>query len=59
MVAYGTPLKKGQNRIYSVHAQEVECLNKVKEHKRYEFGMKVNVWTMSHEDGRWVLSPTR
>jgi IS5 family transposase len=33
------------NKIYSVHAPEVECISKGKAHKRYEFGVKVSLVT--------------
>ena len=31
-----------KHKIYSVHAQEVECISKGKAHKRYEFGNKAS-----------------
>jgi IS5 family transposase len=34
-----------KNKLYSVHAPEVECISKGKAHKRYEFGVKVSVAT--------------
>jgi IS5 family transposase len=34
---------KGRNKLYSLHAPEVECISKGKAHKRYEFGVKVGV----------------
>ena len=34
---------KGRNKLYSLHAPEVECIGKGKAHKRYEFGVKVGV----------------
>lgn len=37
--------RKDRNKIYSIHAPEVECLAKGKTHKRYEFGVKVSVAT--------------
>ena len=40
-----------KNKIYSVHAPEVECLSKGKVHKRYEFGVKVSIATTSK--GGW------
>lgn len=40
-----------KNKLYSVHAPEVECLSKGKAHKRYEFGVKVSVATTSK--GGW------
>lgn len=32
-----------KNKLYSIHAPEVECISKGKAHKRYEFGVKVAV----------------
>jgi IS5 family transposase len=37
------------NKVYSVHAPEVECISKGKTHKKYEFGVKVGVVTTSRE----------
>jgi len=37
------------NKVYSVHAPEVECISKGKAHKKYEFGVKVGVVTTSRE----------
>jgi IS5 family transposase len=34
-----------KNKLYSIHAPEVVCINKGKSHKRYEFGCKVGVVT--------------
>lgn len=34
---------KSKNKLYSLHAPEVECISKGKAHKRYEFGVKVGV----------------
>jgi IS5 family transposase len=34
---------KSRNKLYSLHAPEVECISKGKAHKRYEFGVKVSV----------------
>ena len=45
--------KKDKNKIYSVHAPEVECISKGKAHKRYEFGCKVSVAATSK--GGWFL----
>ncbi len=40
------------NKIYSLHAPEVECIGKGKAHKPYEFGVKVSVaTTLSHAKG--------
>jgi IS5 family transposase len=33
------------NKLYSVHAPEVECICKGKSHKRYEFGVKASIAT--------------
>lgn len=43
-----------KNKLYSVHAPEVECIAKGKAHKRYEFGCKVSLATTSR--GNWVLA---
>ncbi len=34
-----------KNKLYSLHAPEVECINKGKAHKRYEFGVKASIAT--------------
>ncbi len=34
-----------RNKLYSVHAPEVECISKGKAHKRYEFGVKASIAT--------------
>jgi IS5 family transposase len=34
-----------KNKLYSLHAPEVECISKGKAHKRYEFGVKVGIVT--------------
>ena len=34
---------KSRDKLYSLHAPEVECISKGKAHKRYEFGVKVGV----------------
>jgi IS5 family transposase len=41
---------KDKNKIYSVHAQEVECISKGKARSRYEFGVKMSV-TTTHREG--------
>ena len=38
------------NKLYSLHAPEVECIAKGKVHKRYEFGCKVSVTTTSKDN---------
>ena len=42
-----------KNKLYSIHAPEVECIAKGKAHKRYEFGCKVSVATTSRDN--WVV----
>lgn len=46
--------KDTPNKLYSLHAPEVECIAKGKAHKRYEFGCKVSIVTTCKEP--WVLS---
>jgi IS5 family transposase len=45
--------KYDKNKVYSVHAPEVECIAKGKAHKRYEFGSKVAMVTSSKDN--WIL----
>jgi IS5 family transposase len=45
--------RTSKNKIYSVHAPEVECLAKGKAHKRYEFGCKASVATTSRSN--WIV----
>jgi len=42
-----------KNKVYSIHAPEVECIAKGKAHKRYEFGNKVAVATTSTNS--WIV----
>jgi transposase, IS5 family len=42
--------RKDKNKLYSLHAQEVECIAKGKAHKKYEFGCKVSVATTSEDN---------
>lgn len=37
--------KLDRNKLYSLHAPEVECISKGKAHKRYEFGVKASIAT--------------
>lgn len=37
--------KADKNKLYSLHAPEVECISKGKAHKRYEFGVKASIAT--------------
>ena len=45
--------KKDKNKLYSVHATEVECIAKGKVHKRYEFGNKASFVTTSKSN--WLV----
>lgn len=49
-----TQQRRDKNKVYSVHAPEVECISKGKAHKRYEFGCKVSVTTSSRSN--WVVA---
>jgi IS5 family transposase len=42
--------KEDKNKLYSIHAPEVECIAKGKVHKKYEFGVKVSVATTSRDN---------
>jgi len=42
--------RSGKNKLYSLHAPEVECISKGKAHKRYEFGVKASFAT-THRSG--------
>ena len=37
--------RQDKNKLYSLHAPEVECISKGKAHKRYEFGVKASIAT--------------
>ncbi len=41
--------RQDKNKLYSIHAPEVECISKGKTHKKYEFGCKVSVAATSKE----------
>jgi transposase, IS5 family len=45
--------RTSKNKLYSVHAPEVECISKGKAHKRYEFGCKTSVATTSNSN--WIV----
>ena len=45
-----TQQPKDKNKLYSLHAPEVECLSKGKARQPYEFGVKVTVAT-THKEG--------
>lgn len=46
--------RKDSDKIYSLHAPEVECIAKGKAHKKYEFGCKVSIATTAKEP--WIVS---
>ena len=48
-----TQQRHGKQKVYSVHAPEVECIAKGKVHKKYEFGNKVGVVTTSKDN--WIV----
>jgi len=39
-----------KNKLYSLHAPEVECISKGKAHKKYEFGVKAS-FAVTHKEG--------
>ena|ERR1022692_2348677 len=41
--------RQDHNKLYSLHAPEVECIAKGKAHKKYEFGVKVSL-AVTHRD---------
>jgi IS5 family transposase len=45
--------RKDKNKLYSVHAEEVECIAKGKIHKPYEFGNKASFVTTSKSN--WLV----
>ncbi len=48
---------RGKDKLYSLHAPEVECIGKGKAHARYEFGVKVSIATTNAPapGGQFVL----
>lgn len=42
--------RQDKNKLYSIHAPEVECIAKGKIHKKYEFGIKVSVATTNRDN---------
>ncbi len=48
-----TQQRHDKNKVYSMHAAEVECIAKGKAHKPYEFGVKVGV--VSTSKGNFVV----
>lgn len=45
--------REDKNKLYSVHAPEVECIAKGKAHKKYEFGCKASVATTANSN--WIV----
>ncbi len=45
--------RSSKNKVYSVHAPEVECIAKGKAHQRYEFGCKASVAATSKNN--WIV----
>jgi IS5 family transposase len=46
--------KDDKQKLYSVHAPEVECIAKGKAHKKYEFGCKTSVATTANSN--WIVA---
>ncbi len=45
--------RTSKNKLYSIHAPEVECIAKGKAHKRYEFGCKASFVTTNKNN--WIV----
>jgi IS5 family transposase len=45
--------REDKNKVYSIHAPEVECIAKGKAHKKYEFGCKASV--VSTNGTNWIV----
>lgn len=45
--------REDKKKVYSIHAPEVECICKGKDHKKYEFGCKASV--VSTSKNNWVI----
>lgn len=45
--------REDKQKLYAMHAPEVECIAKGKVHKRFEFGCKVSIATTSRDN--WVV----
>ena len=48
-----TQTRTSRNKLYSIHAPEVECIAKGKAHKKYEFGCKASFVTTSKNN--WIV----
>jgi len=42
--------RQDKNKLYSLHAPEVECISKGKAHKKFEFGVKVSVASTNRDN---------
>ena len=45
---------KDNNKLYSLHEPEVQCISKGKAHKRYEFGQKIGLATTNRSN--WIVA---
>lgn len=45
--------RNDKNKLYSIHAPEVECISKGKVHKKYEFGCKAGIVTTAKTN--WIV----
>ena len=45
--------RSDQNKLYSIHEPDVECIAKGKAHKKYEFGCKASIATTSRDN--WAI----
>jgi len=45
-----TQKRQDKNKLYSLHAPEVECISKGKAHKKFEFGVKVSVASTNRDN---------
>lgn len=48
-----TQQPKDKNKLYALHAPEVECIGKGKARKPYEFGVKASI-AVTHKSGLMV-----
>ena len=48
-----TQERHSKDKLYALHAPEVECIGKGKAHKPYEFGVKVSL-AVTHQHGLMV-----
>ena len=52
-----TQQRTGKNKLYALHAPEVECIGKGRARKPYEFGVK-SAMVVSHKDGLMLAART-